>query len=280
MRRGPLADYSAEWVLRQASANGASGSIEFHTGQPLTLFVRSGRVCHGVEGVAASGFSTDPAAEPPQDEATARSRVVRLVAQAMRAADGWYYLDPIGHHDVTSPWGWDAAALVRDAHGREPTSLPPTRVPPTPPARPVGGAATSEPPAPTERVVRLHAARSDAPVTLGAEPWRIVCVLAEPKRTDELRQALGWPAARLDAALEELTRAGAIADEASVGVAPASQAPGSSPAPRTTAAPPRRDATRPAPPTVPPAPGTRAAVAAPVDRRGALRRLISSLKPA
>ena len=35
MRRGPLARYDAEWVLRQASASASSGSVEFHTDRPL-----------------------------------------------------------------------------------------------------------------------------------------------------------------------------------------------------------------------------------------------------
>lgn len=253
MRRGPLAQYPAEWVLRQASANDASGSIEFHTDHPLTLYLRSGQVCHGVEGVAASGFATDPTLEADADEGAARTRVVRLLAEAMRAADGWYYLDPIGHHDITSPWQWDAGGLIGDA--RRPAA------PATPSPAPAPTTATTATPAPVvaappaDRVVRLKATTTDAPITLSAESWRLVCELATTRTAGELRRVLGWEPARLDAALAELARNHVL--DVPV-VAPGGLGPASL----------RTSPTAPAP------------LAASADRRGALRRLISSLKPA
>ena len=51
MRRGPLDRYSPEWVLRQANAHLAEGSIEFHTDRPVTLYLQGGRAYAAEEGV-------------------------------------------------------------------------------------------------------------------------------------------------------------------------------------------------------------------------------------
>jgi hypothetical protein len=297
MRRGPLEQYSAEWVLRQASSTAATGSVEFHTSEPLTLYLRGGRICHGVDGVPVTGFVTGTDGEHA-DEAAARAQASRLVARALHATDGWYYFDPLGHHDDAGPWQWEAASLIRDARVQLQPPSPPEPAPAPAPAAVVAPVApdTAAPAAParsdrpdrserSDRPVRLAAPADGGSVTLSAESWRIVCALAAPRPATELRQSLGWSPARLDAALTELVTSGVLGDPT-----PASRpsaAPPEPPAavtapaaarPVTPPARPPAPAARPVPPTVPPAPGARAAVS--VDRRSALRRLISNLKPA
>ncbi|HWJ61910.1 MAG TPA: hypothetical protein VNS19_08055 [Acidimicrobiales bacterium] len=351
MRRGPLARYDAEWVLRQASASASSGSVEFHTDRPLTLYLRNGRVCHAVEGVAETGFAAEPDAVAA-DEAAARDQVLALVVTAMAATDGWYYLDPIGHHAVATPWDWDAASLILDARIQrratenrsgappEPASAeraaPPLR--PDPAARPTAANLHHEADAPVvatappvgaaapvpDRRLELVAPADEQPITLSVEAWRIACALARSRGSEELRDELGWTGSRLDAALAELVAAGVLAATTEEGASAAGAGAAGAAAPATpagtptatpparsepavvpSAAPARRDTTtsgpataaptpavrsatpaapaepaEPAsrPPTVPPLPGT--TPKATVDRRSALRRLISNLKPA
>ena len=299
MRRGPLAQYPAEWVLRQASETGATGSVEFHASQPMTLYLRGGRVCHGVDGVPATGFSAATEDGGHADEAAARAQTVHLVARALRATDGWYYLDPIGHHNDAGPWEWETAALIEDARAQ----LAPPHVPgppatgatastaftaaqkPSAAAEPIAPVPEPAPaPAPAsagamDRRVRLVAPETGDSVTLSAESWRIVCSLVPASSTTRLRESLGWTPDRLDAALTELSAAGVLGDRPRSGAVAATPA-GPGPTPVAT----RASAPTPAPsaaipPTVPPAPSS-VRPAAVADRRSALRRLISNLKPA
>lgn len=293
MRRGPLARYNAEWVLRQAQASSTSGSIEFHIDDPLTLYFRNGRVCDAVEGAA---DSVDDTGSQPGDEAAARVRVLELISRAMGADDGWYYLDPIGHHVVATPWDWDAASLILDARirsraeanrtdttppeapaARAPASGPPSSHPPSSdpraPVRPAGGS--------PQRRIELVVPDDQQWVTLSAEAWRIACAMASARPWSELRSDLDWSSARLDAALVELAASGVL------GVDPPA-APSPAPVPRAAVAAPER-AAAPAPDqgmvaADSPAAGGTARPGGPPgttpDRRSALRRLISNLRPA
>jgi len=296
MRRGPLASYNAEWVLRQASASETSGSIEFHIEQPLTLYLRNGRVCDAAEGVAE--HVAEDTGPPPPDETTARARVLDFVTKAMRATDGWYYLDPIGHHVVVTSWDWDAASLILDARIRRRASAnrsAPARPAPAAETGPVPDSAEATPPVlapvPSEPPVAAPAAAADRRVglvvpdgeqwiTVSAEAWRLTCALAQARSSVELLNSLGWAAPRLDAALTELAAAGVL-DVTDLSPAPAAEA---APA-EVTAVAPDLASTREAP-HAPPAPATaptpiQAGRPKPTaDRRSALRRLISNLKPA
>lgn len=311
MRRGPLGRYNAEWVLRQASASATSGSIEFHTDQPLTLYLRNGRICDALEGVAETGLAED--ADVPADEASARQRVVELVTVAMGATEGWYYLDPIGHHAVAPSWDWDAASLILDARIRrratenraasppstEATGVPSgTPTPPNPAAAPApasdaAGRPGAHAPVPNRRI-ELVLPDDEQRITFTAEAWRIVCALAAPRQSSHLREDLGWTGTRFDAALSELDAAGVLtaplASEPPSGPratsvsdpAPAPEpvpvAPVTTPVAGPAVLAPVTVAPRSVPPNVPPLPGTRPKPNA--DRRSALRRLISNLKPA
>jgi hypothetical protein len=287
MRRGPLAQYSAAWVLRQASDHHTTGSVEFHTQAPLTLYLRAGALCHGMDGVPATGFVAGTEDEHP-DEATARTRTVDLLARALDASDGWYYLDPLGHHDGAGPWSWDTATLIQEARVRTQASggAAPSGCAETPgaeatsggPLEPVDRAVALEAPEPARapRRVRLTSPADGGQVMLSAESWKVVCALASERDALDLGRLLSWPVARLDAALTELDAAGVLCsgpEPRPTPVAPGPACPRS--AVLDTSAPP---GDRGEPPTVPPRPAPRAGASA--ERRGALRRLISTLKPA
>jgi len=318
MRRGPLDRYDAEWVLRQASAHDTSGSIEFHTDRPLTLYLRNGRVCHAVEGVAETGLADEPGTAPV-DEGTAHERVVELVGTALAAADGWYYLDPIGHHAVATAWDWDGASLVVAARRRQratgepavtstetPTAAAPgpeRTAPRTPTTATAPVAAAPERSPRPERRVELIAPADHGQVTLTAEAWRIACALAATREADALREDLGWTGARFDAALTELAAAGVLSAPSTAAEPPtpaeeeeeeeeAVPAPASAPEAAAVLGPavhaPARARRSPVaapqsvppdiPPTVPPLPGSLPNPT--VDRRRSLRRRISNTKPA
>lgn len=189
MRRGPLDRYPVEWVLRQAGAHQASGSIEFHAARPITVHLRGGRIHHAEPGVAAEAGRRDPI-DPPVDEATARARVVEVLATALGAGSGWYYHDPLGHHDDPGPWQWDTAALLLEARVRshEDDTL---------------GAWT-------RREVALHLPPAPRALTLGADAWAVVVALADPAQASEVRHRLGWTTERLVTALDDLVAAGAL----------------------------------------------------------------------
>lgn len=259
MRRGPLEQYSTEWVLRQAAANDTSGSLEFHTARPITIYLRGGRVCHAVAGVPAGGLQLSDDDAHPTDEAAARRHVVALLATAVDAREGWYYHDPLGHHDQSSPWRWETAALLLDARvrGHDRDAL---------------GRWGSE------RVALRDRPASLGPITITTDGWAVVRGLAATDDPAALRSDLGWTAARLVSALEELAGSGAVTAPAT----PPTTAPTPTPTPASAGSPEPAGLRTPSR-TVAPLTGSPATVTVPPaldDRRSALRRLISVLKPA
>lgn len=187
MRRGPLDRYSPEWVLRQANAHQAEGSIEFHTSRPVTLYLQGGLAYAAEEGV--NLLEQDLADRTHAGEAEARQHVVALLTEVMAETAGWYFHDPLGQHPSRGFWSWETATLLMDTRARahEASSL----------------AAWS-----TKTVV-LHETPT-APVTLGADAWAVVVSLAGSAGANELRNQLGWTPDRLAAALADLEGEGVL----------------------------------------------------------------------
>ncbi|MFN8016851.1 MAG: hypothetical protein U0P45_01875 [Acidimicrobiales bacterium] len=184
MRRGPLDRYPVEWVIRQAGAHQATGSIEFHAGRPATFYFDAGRVYAAVD-------EADEAAELPADEVEARRTAVELLVRTLgeAAGDGWYYHDPLAHLPIRGSWSWDTATLLLEtrttAYERD--------------------ALASW----AERPVSLRETPTAA-ITLGADAWAVVVELAATAAAGELREQLGWSPARLVAALTEIEQLGVL----------------------------------------------------------------------
>ncbi|WP_421120498.1 hypothetical protein ACE2AJ_04055 [Aquihabitans daechungensis] len=187
MRRGPLDRYSPEWVLRQANAHLAEGSIEFHTDRPMTLYLQGGRAYAAEEGV--NLLEQDLADRPLAGEAEARQQTVALLTDVLTEKSGWYFHDPLGQHPSRGSWAWETATLLMDtrAKSHETSSL----------------AAWST------RTVVLHETSTDT-VTLGADAWAIVVSLATSAGANELRTKLGWKPDRVASALAEMDASGVL----------------------------------------------------------------------
>ena len=183
MRRGPLDRYPPEWVLRQAGAHGASGSLEFHTERPITLHLDDGRIYAGAWGIGAA----DPSGAA--DEGSARRAVVELLTELVDHRDGWYYLDPLGEGPGRGAWSWETASLLMDTRVR----------------------------AHEERTLASWSGRrielrptEAAGVALGADSWAVVVALTSATSTEDLAAGLGWTPDRLVAALAEIEQRGVL----------------------------------------------------------------------
>lgn len=188
MRRGPLDRYPVEWVLRQASANNASGCIEFHAPVPVTVFLDAGRIAAAVRGISSETEDAIAAARADADEGEARRKTVTVLALVLQGEGGWYYHDPLEHRG-SGGWRWDTASLLTEAH-----------------AQTHGEQSLS---AWCDRTVMLQVPER-ADVRIGADAWAVVVELAGTAQAAELRGRLGWDPARLVAALDELDRSGAL----------------------------------------------------------------------
>ncbi len=349
MRRGPLDRFPVEWVLRQASTNAASGTIEFHTERPTTVFVRAGQVCLVRSGIV-DGRSATPALLEPEERARARS--LDALAAVVGAAVGWYYLDPLGAEDLDVSWGWNALDLLAEAQrpGPPPASAqrPPSAPSPDPVAAPSPHPLSALPPGgvPAKPLAPLQAASVAAPaldplgswagsllalrapskeISLPPDAWEAIVALATVLPAADLGTRLGWPAPRLVAALDALAAGGVVVGGNPEGTTATGRrtdgrrAQGLAPSPDP---PPDRSVVEPRPPTgplafaptpaasgsgrgadapvvssdlsiatglpaapsivAPPSPALPPSSERPVlgERRGALRRLIDSLRPA
>jgi len=187
MRRGPLDRYPVEWVLRQAAASQASGTVEFNGPEPMTVFLHQGSVCGVAAGVASQDPSVVARLRAAGDEARARHEAVGVLATRLTARVGWYYHDSLADGDVAG-WRWRVAALLLDARvrGREDRSMVDWE----------------------GRTVSLRPTGEG--ISLGADAWAVVTALAQTLPAAELRVRLGWEGSRLAAALAELDRSGAL----------------------------------------------------------------------
>ena len=201
MRRGPLDRYPPEWVLRQANAHAAEGSIEFHTDRPITLYLQGGKVYAAEVGVNLS--ETDLVERPTSDEGGARDQLITLLTGVMTSESGWYFHDPLGQHPSNGAWTWETATLLMDVRARthETRSLASW----------------------TGRTVALHDTQADS-VTLGPDAWAVVVKLAGDANAGELRARLGWSPDRIAAALSEIEDRGVLAPSPAASTVPAAPA--------------------------------------------------------
>ncbi|CAN5683820.1 hypothetical protein BH10ACT1_BH10ACT1_01560 [soil metagenome] len=116
MRKGPLDEYPAEWVLREAAVRRASGGIEFHTEDPVTVHLHDGRIYFARQGTGSDHGAADRPL--PTDEASSRAHVVAILARLLGEHPGWYYLHPLNHHPQRGPWRWETASLLLAARGQ------------------------------------------------------------------------------------------------------------------------------------------------------------------
>lgn len=201
MRRGPLDQYSVEWVLRQANAHRISGSIELHVAEPVTIYLDEGRVYAAAPGTGADAAAwADPTAET---EVEARRRTVSLLSAAIRATDGWYFHDPFGHRSTDGTWTWELATLLMEVRSKAHE----------------GDALSSW----TSRTIGLQET-SGTQVVLGADAWAVVSTLAATASARALREQTGWSPDRLALALSELEQAGLLDPGAAWRSAPAADA--------------------------------------------------------
>ena len=187
MRRGPLDRYPPEWVLRQANAHQAEGSIEFHTDRPVTLYLQGGRAYAAEEGV--NLLEHDLTARHVTEEGDARTQAIRLISEVMPVRTGWYFHDPLGQHPSRGSWTWETATLLMETRGKvhETTALPTW----------------------AGRTVVLHQTTAES-VTLGTDAWALVVRLAGSASATDLRAQLGWSPDRIAAALAEIEDQGVL----------------------------------------------------------------------
>ena len=189
MRRGPLDRYPPEWVLRQANAHEVGGSIEFHADRPATFYLDSGRIYAAEPGVAVREDLSDGSI-PDEDEA--RAQVVNLLSDVLDTEGGWYYHDPLGQHPGRGSWVWETATLLLETRTRshEMHTLS----------------------AWADRSIVLCDSPASA-ITLSADAWAVVVVLAEAASSTEVRARLGWTPGRLLPALAEIEDRGVMQPE-------------------------------------------------------------------
>ncbi len=259
MRRGPLDRYSAEWVLRQAEDHQASGSIEFHADTPLTVYLHGGRIHRAVLGIPGGPGARPMAAERVETgvERADRAATVEVLVRALEAQSGWYFHDPLAGQGEVGPWRWDVVALLVEAraHPSRPKYL----------AEPATLGAWE-----TVDVSLSEVERADA-VNLAPDAWAIVVALSTTVSAAELGRRLGWSPGRTASALEELRQAATLSSATTAAVRAPLE-------PAALPASPMGAATLTSSPSVPGlSPVARIDTE---DRRSALRRLISTVRPA
>lgn len=187
MRRGPLADYPLEGVLRTAAAERVSGSITTE-GATVdgTIYLVGGQLC----GAEIHGTAPSPGLHGDQPDAKQMARHLEVVVAVLaEARGGWYHHDPIGTTQVHTPWQFSVEEVLAAAEQRRRSSMPVRRW--------------------ALRPVRVQAP-SDLGTTLERDAWHVIAALASPSVLHRVHDDLGWPPERLAEALTELERAGVL----------------------------------------------------------------------
>jgi hypothetical protein len=198
MRRGPLADYPIDGVLRTAAAERVSGSITTE-GATVdgTIYLSGGHLC-GAE-IHGTAPSPDLHGDQPDPKRVARHLEV-VLAVLTEARGGWYRHDPIGTAHIHTRWQFTVDEVLTAAEQRRRSSMPIRRW--------------------ALRPVRVQAP-SDLGTTLDRDAWHVIATLASPAVLHRIHDELGWPPERLAEALSELERAGVLATGHDTAPAPA-----------------------------------------------------------
>ncbi len=187
MRRGPLADYPIDTVLRSAARERLSGSIVTE-GSDVdgTIYLASGQV-----------FAAELAGTLPDvvlhGEHGGRDQTGRHIVSALavlgKATVGWFRHDPFGAVDRETRWRFDVEDLLKATE--EPRkglrwfgrwAMCPVEVTPPP----------------------------DPTVPIGLDAWRVIAALSRPGNVLQVNDSLGWSPNRLAAALATLEAAGIL----------------------------------------------------------------------
>lgn len=195
MRKGDLAQFPAEWVLRQASEEGLSGGIEFESDPPVCVYLSDGDVYHAV----VDGRDPDDGGDLDETtEARLRTETVAALRQLLLSADaGWYFFHDLNHHPLRGAWQWSTERLLAEAA-----------------ADVAAEEAAADPLAPW-LTARVSLCPAPPPSPLTSDQWAVIAAALGQAEVAAVIAALtdeeGWPRERVAAALTELAAAAVVA---------------------------------------------------------------------
>lgn len=232
MRRGDLAEYPVDWVLREAGRDRVSGGIELHTERPAVVYLKDGLVYL----VLRDGEHVDPIDEALDDrsyqaavvaeEIRQRAHAVEVLAELLEVGgEGYYFHHPLNDHPLEGSWGWDPEELlaaVESARAPAPEDEPEAAE-----EEPAATAAGDEAPEGPEAAAggRGPDASSDDHITLPDTPpdrsldldaWRALQAMVTPVLQTELVGRLGGDAAAA-ALVDDLCARGVLVRESARG---------------------------------------------------------------
>lgn len=125
MRKGDLAEYSPEWVLRTAAQEGVDGGIEFDVGRRISVYLTGGRIYL----VLADGDPEEVALDEDLDDHAFAAAVeatehrllphaLDLLVELLGSSSGEYFHHPLNEHALNGEWDWDTVDLVDEAGRR------------------------------------------------------------------------------------------------------------------------------------------------------------------
>ena len=244
MRKGDLAEYSPEWVLRTAAQEGVDGGIEFDVARRISVYLTGGRVYL----VLADSDPDEPALDEDLDDHAFAAAVqaaehrllphaLDLLGELLGHSTGEYFHHPLNEHPLIGEWDWDTVDLVDEAMRRRQAAEAAERAeheaatgegaddgapeatdegsPTEDPA--VDDAVDTEPaadaPAPwgDDSLVRLT---GTAPAgAIGPDGWALIAAMAETTPVGILAARLGWTPERVAEVLTGLSDLGAVSEE-------------------------------------------------------------------
>lgn len=188
MRKGDLAQFPVDWVLRQASEEGLSGGIEFDASPSACVYLSDGDVYHAVR----DGRDPDDGGELDEGtEERLRGEALEVIRSLLAVAEGWYYFHDLNHHPLRGAWQWSTERLLAEAE----TAI-------------AEEVAASDPLLPWASTAVSLGARPTTPP--GDDAWEVLGALMGRRDVAPLATGLGWERERVAAALDELARTGVL----------------------------------------------------------------------
>jgi hypothetical protein len=122
MRKGDLAEYSPEWVLRTAAQEGVDGGIDFDVTRRISVYLDGGRIYL----VLAEGDPDEPAIDEDLDDHAFAAAVeatehrllphaIDLLVELLGETAGEYFHHPLNEHPLSGEWDWNTVDLIDDA---------------------------------------------------------------------------------------------------------------------------------------------------------------------
>ena len=181
MRKGPLDKYSVEWVLSMVAAESLSGSVAIRSSTSGTVYCWEGSITFAT--LEDLPLPSDVSATADPSKETLQSHVESVLGVLIQADEGWYYYDPLEHHNDGGHWLLEVEGTLRRVR---------------------------------DRMVQDQAVRrwSSQPLQLRtvAEPrivvdqdmWAVLVAMTSPITTSVLVDRLTWNPRRVAVALERL----------------------------------------------------------------------------